>query len=118
MPASDSRFRSFAERYVIERARNWPADGKERERAYDAMLDARGIYDQIALVDTTMADMGYAGQPVQQQPVTLTRATQRISSAQHPAAPAPQGRPYSIAPEDVHLNLSTKQHSWWRDLFR
>lgn len=44
-----SRFRSFAERYVIERARTFQ-QGNELEDAWQATLQARTIYNQIAAV--------------------------------------------------------------------
>jgi len=64
------RFRSFAERYIIERARNWPSDGKDGERAWEALLDARRIYTQIkeqAKVNHPDAEVGGA---TQRQPPT------------------------------------------------
>lgn len=44
--SEEERFRSFAERYVIERALNF-RPGHEQEDAWAAMLDAKGIYAQI-----------------------------------------------------------------------
>lgn len=41
-----SRFSSFAERYVIERASTFEA-GKEKEQAWSAMLDAEKVFEMI-----------------------------------------------------------------------
>jgi hypothetical protein len=46
MPEVD-RFRSFAERYIVERAGQFEK-GKEREEAWQATLDAKTIYQNIA----------------------------------------------------------------------
>lgn len=43
------RFRSFAERYIIERASKFET-GKEREQAWAATLDAKSIYQSIGRV--------------------------------------------------------------------
>lgn len=44
------RFRSFAERYVVERTRiSTPEKGKELEEAWLAILDAKRLYKQIQL---------------------------------------------------------------------
>lgn len=45
--ADYDRFRSFAERYIIERASTF-TKGKEREEAWQATLDAKTIYGNIA----------------------------------------------------------------------
>lgn len=45
--ADFDRFRSFAERYVVERATHF-TKGKEREDAWQATLDAKTIYANIA----------------------------------------------------------------------
>ena len=42
------RFRSFAERYVIERAGHWKP-GEEDTGAWAAIQDAKRVYQQIAL---------------------------------------------------------------------
>lgn len=42
------RFRSFAERYVIERAGHWKS-GEEDTGAWAAIQDAKRVYHQIAL---------------------------------------------------------------------
>lgn len=44
--ADFDRFRSFAERYVIERAPSF-TKGKEREEAWEATMDAKTIYGNI-----------------------------------------------------------------------
>ena len=53
-PASDkrdyTRFRSFAERYVCERASSFKT-GQEKEDAWQATLDARTIFEQIGEID-------------------------------------------------------------------
>lgn len=45
--ADHDRFRSFAERYIIERASSFRS-GSEREDAWAATLDAKTIYGNIA----------------------------------------------------------------------
>lgn len=45
--ADFDRFRSFAERYIVERAATF-TKGKEREEAWTATLDAKTIYHNIA----------------------------------------------------------------------
>ena len=44
---SDQRFRSFAERYLIERCRLWPADCNTDEMAWATIAQARTIYKMI-----------------------------------------------------------------------
>jgi hypothetical protein len=41
-----TRFRSFAERYLLTRAPHWPV-GKETELAWEATLDAKRLYRMI-----------------------------------------------------------------------
>lgn len=45
-PKSNARYRSFAERYVVERARTFPI-GRENEAAWEAALQAKTIYKMI-----------------------------------------------------------------------
>jgi hypothetical protein len=60
-PEPVDRFQSFAERYVIARAPTFKPEA-EREEAWRAILDARGIYQQIMSVarsvDHTTLDTG------------------------------------------------------------
>ena len=56
--ADYDRFRSFAERYVVERAGSFRT-GFEQEDAFAAVLDAKGIYNNIA------AQAKYMDQPEQ-----------------------------------------------------
>jgi hypothetical protein len=49
MSEEQKRFRSFAERYVVERASTFRV-GHEREDAHTAVLDARSIYKNIEQV--------------------------------------------------------------------
>lgn len=49
------RFRSFAERYVIERANGF-RKGFEREDAWEATLDARTMFNNIGRVSKDMGD--------------------------------------------------------------
>jgi hypothetical protein len=56
--ADFDRFRSFAERYVVERAGSFRT-GFEQEDAFAAVLDAKGIYNNIA------AQAKYMDQPEQ-----------------------------------------------------
>ena len=48
-PESNARFRSFAERYLIERCRLWPED-EWKERAWATILQARTVYKMISNV--------------------------------------------------------------------
>lgn len=52
---SNQRFRSFCERYIVERARDW----KEEEvdaRAWEAILQARSIYNKVREVGRTLTN--------------------------------------------------------------
>lgn len=53
--ADYDRFRSFAERYVIERANGF-RKGFEREDAWEATLDARTMFNNIGRVSKDMDD--------------------------------------------------------------
>jgi hypothetical protein len=44
---SDQRFRSFAERYLVERCRLWPADADTAQMAWDTIAQAKTIYKMI-----------------------------------------------------------------------
>lgn len=56
LPVADlDRFRSFAERYVIERANGF-RKGFEREDAWEATLDARTMFNNIGRVSKDMDD--------------------------------------------------------------
>lgn len=50
---SNQRFRSFAERYVVERCRDWK-EGEISERAWAAILEAKTTYNQIKEVGRTL----------------------------------------------------------------
>lgn len=52
---SNTRFRSFCERYVVERCRDWPQDQIEA-RAWEAILEARSIYNKVKEVGRTIGD--------------------------------------------------------------
>lgn len=52
---SNTRFRSFAERYIMERAKNWP-EGKEIELAWETISQARTIYNMIKEQGRTLKD--------------------------------------------------------------
>lgn len=55
MNTEEERFRSFAERYIIERAQSF-AIGEEREAAWKALLDAKSAYMQIrGMAEATFA---------------------------------------------------------------
>jgi hypothetical protein len=49
MTDDETRFRSFAERYLVGRAHHFEV-GKEKEQAFLTIEDARYAYDQIATV--------------------------------------------------------------------
>jgi hypothetical protein len=53
MPPDNPRFRSFAERYIIERCREWK-EGEINERAWAAILEAKSIYDKVRQVSRTI----------------------------------------------------------------
>ncbi len=67
MPASleVTRFRSFAERYVVERASTFPV-GQEREASWQAILDAKHIYKRINYAAISMEKEVNGAIPVQQ----------------------------------------------------
>jgi len=44
---SDQRFRSFAERYLLERCRHWPADCNAEDIAWKTIAQARTVYKMI-----------------------------------------------------------------------
>lgn len=52
---SNVRFRSFAERYVVERCRDWREDQIDA-RAWEAILQARSIYNKVKEVGRTVTD--------------------------------------------------------------
>lgn len=54
-PKSNARYRSFAERYVIERAKFFPV-GKELEAAWQAGMEARSIYKMLQGLGRTIGD--------------------------------------------------------------
>lgn len=66
--ADFDRFRSFAERYIVERAATF-TKGKEREEAWTATLDAKTIYHNIARAsrdvdqDQSLGQAGVGGGP-------------------------------------------------------
>lgn len=49
------RFRSFAERYIIERCREWK-EGEIDERSWAAILEAKSIYNKVREVSRTVRD--------------------------------------------------------------
>ncbi len=52
---SNQRFRSFAERYIIERCRDWPQREVD-ERTWAAILEAKSIYNKVKEVGRTLGD--------------------------------------------------------------
>lgn len=52
---SNQRFRSFAERYLVERCRDWPEDQIDA-RAWEAILQARSIYQKVREVGRTITN--------------------------------------------------------------
>lgn len=52
---SNNRFRSFAERYIVERCRDWK-EGEIDERAWGAILEAKSIYNKVREVGRTLGD--------------------------------------------------------------
>lgn len=52
---SNARFRSFAERYLVERCRDWKEDEID-ERAWEAILQARSIYNKVKEVGRTLGN--------------------------------------------------------------
>lgn len=53
MPPDNPRFRSFAERYIIERCREWK-EGEINERAWAALLEAKSVYAKVKQVSRTL----------------------------------------------------------------
>jgi hypothetical protein len=54
-PKSDQRFRSFAERFMIERASTFRADHID-EDTWKCILDAKRAYKQIEAMGRTVSD--------------------------------------------------------------
>lgn len=52
-PPDNPRFRSFAERYIIERCREWK-EGEIDESAWKAILEAKSIYNKVKQVSRTL----------------------------------------------------------------
>jgi hypothetical protein len=52
---SNNRFRSFAERYIVERCRDWKEDDVDA-RAWEAILQARSIYNKVKEVGRTVTN--------------------------------------------------------------
>lgn len=80
------RFRSFAERYVIERAGHWKP-GEEDTSAWAAIKDAKRVYQQIAV----------AGEHVQEEIArSIEHAAKTLNALQagNDAAPAPSQGAY------------------------
>jgi hypothetical protein len=50
---SNARFRSFAERYLVERCRDWK-ESEIDDRAWEAILQARTIYNKVKEVGRTL----------------------------------------------------------------
>lgn len=46
-----TRYRSFVERYVLERVQFWPKNSNVREMAHLTILDATSIYNMIRRAD-------------------------------------------------------------------
>jgi hypothetical protein len=61
----EERFRSFAERYVIERAQSFTV-GHEQEEAWRALLDAKSLYMQVK----GMGSVTFGQQDTTQAPMT------------------------------------------------
>lgn len=49
------RFRSFAERYIIERCREWK-EGEIDESSWKAILEAKSIYNKVKQVSRTLGN--------------------------------------------------------------
>lgn len=124
--ADFDRFRSFAERYTIERAGHFRI-GFEREDAWQTLLDAKTIYGNIAS-QAKYADapvmMEGAGQHPQQGPTPQSPyGGNRLVGATGPAGPVgpftkapatPQkitaGRPSGVSPKTWGKLLSDTYH--------
>lgn len=103
--ADYDRFRSFAERYIIERASTFRT-GYEREEAWTATLDAKTIYGNIARaaqdaepeIDISLpgalGGAGMIGQQAQRNPGPYNPPAaprQPMQKTQPPAAPSRWG---------------------------
>lgn len=51
---SNQRYRSFAERYIIERIRNMPNTDNPLEQGHKLATEARAVYKMIRNVGTTL----------------------------------------------------------------
>ena len=54
-PLANTRFRSFAERYIVERCRDWK-EGEIDERTWEAILQAKSIYNKVREVSRTLGN--------------------------------------------------------------
>jgi hypothetical protein len=52
---ANSRFRSFAERYIIERCKDWK-EGEIDERAWACILEAQSIYAKVKEFSRNVSD--------------------------------------------------------------
>lgn len=52
---SNTRFRSFCERYIVERCRDWK-EGEIDERAWATILEAKSIYNKVREVGRTLTN--------------------------------------------------------------
>lgn len=50
---SNQRFRSFAERYIVERCRDWK-ESEIEERGWEAILQARTLYNKVKEVGRSL----------------------------------------------------------------
>ena len=92
--AEYDRFRSFAERYIVERASTF-TKSKEREEAWAATLDAKTIYQNIARAAQD------AEGPPQKEGVS--------SAGQHTNAP----NPYAGLSKPITVRTVLPQKGWF-----
>lgn len=88
--AFSERFRSFAERYVVARAAHF-TPGQEQEQAWAAILDAKAMYNGIALQSKTAeSELLDTGPSVQQYANANPYQAAVAHHALHPPVAAPQ----------------------------
>lgn len=99
--ADFDRFRSFTERYVIERAGSFRT-GFEQEDAFAAVLDAKGIYNNIA------AQAKYMDRPEQGE-ITQGAAGQLPPRTGIPPRPPLQ---QALVPRPVQAQKQAQKQAW------
>lgn len=98
---ADSRFRSFAERYLVARASSFRV-GHEEEDGWKAILDAKTLYNMVDQVSRGVDKPDPTANPPGAQSSAHANALQ--GQAQHPytgpvSYPVPRTKPAILAPK-------------------